>query len=96
MTNQVEMINGELVEMSDEDYAKFQTMQATSTISTAMQHLKFQAQTALDKSDMVATRCFKFGIDFPQEWKTHVAILRAVIMTGNGSIPNQPNYPENT
>ena len=32
--------------------------------------LRAEAQTALDKSDLVALRCFKNGVPFPAEWAT--------------------------
>lgn len=50
----------------------------------------------LNKSDMVAMRCFKAGVDFPQEWKNYTLSLRNIILNKSGQIPQRPNYPEGT
>ena len=96
MTNPMEMIDGEMVEMSDADYAAFQAMQTAATTQSAITQLKSQAQAALDKSDIVATRCFKAGISFPSEWQAYVVSLRIIIDSGNGVMPTKPPYPMGT
>lgn len=61
--------------------------------------LKLDAQSALDKSDMVSIRCLKAGVAFPAAWQTYVASLRAIV---NGSdttstvLPPAPAYPAGT
>lgn len=55
---------------------------------------KAEAQAALDKSDLVALRCFKNGVPFPAEWATYCAALRAIVVSGVGPLPVQPAYPE--
>ncbi len=52
------------------------------------------AQTALDKSDLVALRCFKNGVPFPAEWATYCAALRTIVVSGVGPVPTQPDYPK--
>lgn len=53
-----------------------------------------EAQAALDRSDLVALRCFKNGVPFPAEWATYCAALRAIVVSGVGPLPVQPAYPE--
>lgn len=55
---------------------------------------KVEAQAALDKSDLVALRCFKNGVPFPAEWATYCAALRAIVVSGVGPLPTQPTYPQ--
>jgi hypothetical protein len=55
-----------------------------------------QAQLALDKSDLVAMRCFKAGIAFPTAWQSYVIALRAIVSASTGTastLPTQPSYP---
>ena len=69
----------------------------TAQIAVAQTAAKIsQLQSLLDKSDMVATRCFKASVSFPSEWQTYVAELRAIVTSGTGIIPPQPLYPANT
>lgn len=55
-----------------------------------------QAQAALDKTDSVAIRCLKAGVAFPSEWQTYVTSLRAIVNSGTGAMPTQPDYPAGT
>ena len=58
-----------------------------------------EARTLLDKSDIVATRCFKAGVSFPAEWQTYVAELRVIISASTGTpatLPINPAYPVGT
>ena len=55
---------------------------------------KAEAQAALDKSDLVALRCFKNGVSFPAEWADYCTALRAIVVSGVGPVPAQPNYPK--
>lgn len=56
------------------------------------------AQTALDRSDMTALRCFKAGVAFPSDWKAYVIALRAIVAGEPTSIalPTQPAFPAGT
>lgn len=57
-----------------------------------------QAQSALDKTDMTALRCFKAGKAFPSDWQAYVAALRAIV-TGPSTttaLPGMPDYPAGT
>ena len=42
----------------------------------------------------IAYNSFKNGVPFPTEWATHCAALRAIVVSGVGSLPAQPAYPE--
>ena len=56
-----------------------------------------QAQSLLDKSDLVAIRCLKAGIAFPVVWQTYVVELRAIVSATSGdatvALPVQPAFP---
>lgn len=56
----------------------------------------FNATNWLRVSDRVAIRCFKMGVDFPQEWKDYVITLRAIVDSGIGTMPDMPEYPVGT
>lgn len=62
--------------------------------------LQQDAQAALCKSDNVALRCWKAGVTYPAEWKTHDDSLRAIVRTPSGDatqgLPPQPDYPAGT
>ncbi len=56
------------------------------------------AQTALDKSDVTAIRCWKAGVPFPAEWQSYCTSLRSIV-SGSLSVmtlPTQPAYPPAT
>lgn len=82
--------------MTADEEAEFIAEQAASTASTAITDLKSQAQTELNKTDLVAIRCLKAGVSFPSEWQARVTALRAIVDTGTGSIPSRPAYPSGT
>lgn len=87
---------GTQVAMTADEETAFLAEQAASTASAAIADLKAQAQTALNKTDLVALRCLKAGVSFPSEWVTYVTALRTIVDTGTGSIPTQPAYPSGT
>lgn len=61
------------------------------------QDLVRQAQAALDRTDMVAIRCIKAGVNFPETWQNYTAQLRAFVNGVGDSLPIQPDeYPEGT
>ena len=55
---------------------------------------KAEAQAALDRSDLVALRCFKANILFPAAWTAYCEALREIVRTGEGPLPEQPEYPQ--
>ena len=60
-----------------------------------------QAQTLLDKADLVALRCFKKGVAFPSDWQAYDDALRAIVSAATGdpskAMPAQPAaYPPGT
>jgi hypothetical protein len=61
--------------------------------------LRAQANLALDKSDIVASRCYKAGVAFPSAWLTYVESLRNIVNgtdTTSTSLPVTPTYPAGT
>lgn len=57
---------------------------------------QWQAQAALNKSDMVALRCVKAGVAFPAVWQTYTTALRAIVAAQSGTpgtLPVMPAYP---
>jgi len=56
------------------------------------------AQVKLNKTDLVALRCVKAGIEFPQDWKDYTAALRYIVGSETGDytaiLPIKPDYPE--
>lgn len=61
--------------------------------------LQGQACAGLDKTDKVATRCFKAGVAFPPAWRQYTTALRAIANgtdTASTSLPERPDYPEGT
>lgn len=87
---------GTQIAMTADEEAAFLAGQAASTASAAIADLKSQAQTALNKTDLVALRCLKAGVSFPSEWQTYVTSLRSIASSGTGSLPDQPPYPIGT
>lgn len=53
------------------------------------------ALSALLQSDMVALRCFKASIPFPEEWKDYVLALRSVVSGESEKMPEKPDFPKN-
>ncbi len=63
------------------------------------QPLQAEAQAALDKTDLVAFRCFKAGVAYPPAWQIYTQALRAIANgtdTASTSLPIQPAYPAGT
>lgn len=66
---------------------------------TAWIDYQTQVRILLEKSDLVALRCIKAGITFPDVWRTYVAELRASAGTvgiPTGALPYQPPFPVGT
>lgn len=64
-----------------------------------LSNLIASAKYELVKTDMVAIRCIKSGVDFPTEWKNYVLELRNISngnCTINTTLPLRPEYPEGT
>lgn len=59
--------------------------------------LQQRAQSALERTDTVALRCFKAGIPFPSEWQAYTVALRAIVSAQDGDpaqgLPVKPPYP---
>lgn len=59
------------------------------------------AKSELDKSDLVALRCWKAGVEYPTEWLARDITLRAIVSASTGDpattpIPEAPAYPTGT
>ena len=57
------------------------------------------AQSALDRSDAVALRCWKAGVAFPAAWQAYTVQLRGIVTAATGvagALPVQPAYPAGT
>ena len=52
------------------------------------------ALARLAESDLVAIRCVKDGIEYPQEWREYDRVLRAIVNGSDDEIPERPEYPE--
>jgi hypothetical protein len=67
--------------------------------SIANGQLKVTAQITLEETDLVAFRCFKAGVAYPQEWQAYTLALRAIVNgtdTASTSLPSKPAYPAGT
>lgn len=54
------------------------------------------AKEELKVSDMVAIRCIKANVSFPEDWQTYVTALRDITNGIGTTIPTRPNYPIGT
>ena len=82
------------IPLTDEEQASHDAaIAAWPTIQMASLQLA-NARSAIDESDMVALRCIKAGVAFPQNWQTYVQGLRAVIKAGGGPLPAIPTNPD--
>ena len=56
------------------------------------------ALDALQRTDVVASRCYKAGVAFPAAWLAYVAALRAIVANpaSAAELPAAPLYPEGT
>jgi hypothetical protein len=60
----------------------------------ALATFKTAVQTAIDKTDSVALRCWKAGVEFPTEWKEYTVALRTLLAsTVVVELPVMPDYP---
>jgi len=72
---------------------------AIDFVPTEDQRKSFLVQKAkeeLKKSDVVATRCVKAGVTYPDDWLSRDVILRSIANGEDREIPNTPDYPEGT
>lgn len=60
----------------------------------ALATFKSAVQTAIDKTDSVAVRCLKAGVEFPTEWREYTVTLRTLLAsTVVVTLPVMPDYP---
>ncbi|WP_060825911.1 hypothetical protein [Sulfurospirillum cavolei] len=63
-------------------------------VAEALATFKTAIQTAIDKTDLVALRCWKAGIEFPVEWREYTVTLRTLLAsTVVVELPTMPEYP---
>lgn len=84
------LVNGFYI---DDDFTQIWNVREKSE-KELLAEITNEAVLALDKSDMVAIRCIKAGIAFPDEWKIYVEALRDVINGNSTTLPETPLYPE--
>lgn len=84
------------VDMTEEEIALHLADEEKNKSSRDTENLIEQAKLAMNRSDMIAIRCLKSNVPFPQEWKDYTSSLRAIINGASGPIPTQPKYPEGT
>ena len=67
---------------------------------SAWEAYQIQALGLLGESDLVALRCFKEGVTFPEEWRGYVLALRAIVRAASGDaslpLPARPDFPAGT
>lgn len=60
----------------------------------ALTTFKTAVQTAIDKTDSVALRCWKAGVEFPTEWREYTVTLRTLLASKVVvELPAMPEYP---
>lgn len=70
----------------------FRTQEEIDT--EALATFKTAVQTAIDKTDLVALRCWKAGVEFPTEWREYTVTLRTLLAsTVVVELPVMPDYP---
>lgn len=70
----------------------FRTQEEIDALNLAT--FKKEVQTAIDKTDSVALRCWKAGIEFPTKWKEYTASLRILLASKVVvELPVMPDYP---
>lgn len=87
---------GDKVPMTDEevkthiDPPKTEEQLKTEKLIT----FKTAVQTAIDKTDSVALRCWKAGVEFPTEWREYTVTLRTLLASKVVvELPAMPEYP---
>lgn len=104
MINPMEMINGELVEMSDADYAAFQAIQSAAAAAQVVASLVSSAMASLTESDETMKRIQEaVSLDLTTwttadvvAWINYRRVLRQIISTKSGNLPTKPPYPIGT
>lgn len=70
----------------------FRTQEEIDALNLAT--FKTEVQTAIDKTDLVALRCWKAGVEFPTEWREYTVVLRTLLASSVVvKLPVMPDYP---
>lgn len=72
---------------------------SSELLANAKTLLKSNAQIELDKTDLVALRCWKANVAYPTAWQTYTTALRAIVSgtdTTSTVLPTMPSYPAGT
>lgn len=104
MANLMKMVDGSPIEMTDDEQFDFLAQQAIDNNSSAIELLKTQAKTALDKSDITMSRIAEGVARGNTTWSALDVIavldfretLRPIAKNGTGEIPPQPAHPSGT
>lgn len=83
--------------MSEEESSAFLARQSAIRTAQAAQELILQAKTLLE-NDVRQTidNCAIAGIALPVDWRAYALALKAIVNSGQGTIPDQPLPPEGT
>jgi len=71
-----------------------------ATLSDEQRWANYQkdARALLEATDLVALRCLKAGVAYPDKWQTYTADLRAIVRSATGDpdqpLPTTPTKPE--
>lgn len=80
-------------EMSAEQEKEFLQLQSEANRVSIDQDLIQKINELLLKTDMIALRCLKSRVQFPQDWDEYTEKLRSVL---RGDLKEIPDYPKDT
>lgn len=80
--------------MTEEEIEQRQIDEAINLIDQQREELIRQANYQLKIAKQIAMDCMLAAIEYPPSWRERAAILKQIINTGAGDIPQQPPIPE--
>ncbi|MBN1839777.1 MAG: hypothetical protein JW802_07015 [Campylobacterales bacterium] len=92
LTQEGDTIDETMLEITEEEAQNL--INPPKTDEELKAEFKAAVQTAIDKTDLVALRCWKAGIEFPTDWKEYTVALRALLSSAVVvDLPTMPEYP---
>lgn len=70
------------------------TDEEAAAVPPPPEDIRVVALGLLQETDLVATRCFKAGIAYPESWKAYTSELRLVINGDSDTLPVKPDFPD--